>query len=186
MDGLQLSSGNRGVLNGAWGVWVKNGADTLIRNLNAQTRMVRDVAVQGLQPGTVIVNSELSCFFRNFAVALGGKHGLGTETAWSVNPTCARTLVKDSVTGSANIGQAALAADGWVTGDSVSVAQPKRLAGCNKHAAYGCCCLQALVSTWLCRPWLLAPTACCSATSMWATAAGLGVRWPQCSRPRAS
>jgi hypothetical protein len=58
VDGLQLSSGNRGVLNGAWGVWVKNGADTLIKDLNAQARMVRDIAVQGLQPGTVIVNSK--------------------------------------------------------------------------------------------------------------------------------
>lgn len=58
VDNLQLSSGSRGVNNGAWGVWVKNGADTLIKGLNAQARMVRDIAVQGLQPGTVIVNSE--------------------------------------------------------------------------------------------------------------------------------
>lgn len=58
VDGLQLSSGGRGVNNGAWGVWLKNGADTLVKDFNAQARMVRDVAVQGLQPGTVIVNSK--------------------------------------------------------------------------------------------------------------------------------
>lgn len=58
VDGLQLSSGGRGVNNGAWGVWLKNGADTLVKYFNAQARMVRDVAVQGLQPGTVIVNSK--------------------------------------------------------------------------------------------------------------------------------
>jgi hypothetical protein len=58
IDGLQLSSGGRGVNNGAWGVWLKNGADTLVKDFNAQARMVRDIAVQGLQPGTVIVNSE--------------------------------------------------------------------------------------------------------------------------------
>jgi hypothetical protein len=60
VDGLQVSSGGRGVINGAWGIWLKNGADTLVTNFNAQARMVRDVAVQGLQPGTVIVNSECS------------------------------------------------------------------------------------------------------------------------------
>lgn len=58
VDGLQLSSSGRGVNNGAWGVWLKNGADTLVKDFNAQARMVRDVAVQGLQPGTVIVNSK--------------------------------------------------------------------------------------------------------------------------------
>jgi hypothetical protein len=58
VEGLQLSSGNRGVNHGAWGVWLKNGADNLVKSFNAQARMVRDIAVQGLQPGTVIVNSE--------------------------------------------------------------------------------------------------------------------------------
>lgn len=58
VDGLQVSSGGRGVINGAWGIWIKNGADTLVTNFNAQARTVRDIAVQGLQPGTVIVNSE--------------------------------------------------------------------------------------------------------------------------------
>jgi hypothetical protein len=58
VDGLQLSSGSRGVNNGLWGVWLKNGADNLIRNFNAGSRLVRDIAVQGLQPGTVISNSE--------------------------------------------------------------------------------------------------------------------------------
>ncbi|KAF6262421.1 hypothetical protein COO60DRAFT_1676006 [Scenedesmus sp. NREL 46B-D3] len=57
VDGLQLSSGSRGVNNGLWGVWLKNGADNLIRNFNAGSRLVRDIAVQGLQPGTVISNS---------------------------------------------------------------------------------------------------------------------------------
>jgi hypothetical protein len=58
VDGLQLSSGSRGVNNGLWGVWLKNGADNLIRNFNAGSRLVRDIAVQGLQPDTVISNSE--------------------------------------------------------------------------------------------------------------------------------
>lgn len=60
VDGLQItaSSPGRGVTQGAWGVWAKNGADTLIKNFNADARMVRDIAVQGLQPGTVIVNSK--------------------------------------------------------------------------------------------------------------------------------
>lgn len=58
VDNLQLISGNRGVSSGAWGVWIKNGADMLVKNLNAQARMVRDITVQGLQPGTAIVNSK--------------------------------------------------------------------------------------------------------------------------------
>jgi hypothetical protein len=58
VDGLQISSGGRGVNNGHWGVWLKNGADNLIKNLNVGNRLVRGVAVQGLQPGTVITNSE--------------------------------------------------------------------------------------------------------------------------------
>jgi hypothetical protein len=58
VDGLQLSSGSKGVNDGLWGVWLKNGADNLIRNFNAGSRLVRDIAVQGLQPGTVVSNSE--------------------------------------------------------------------------------------------------------------------------------
>lgn len=64
VDGLQLSSGSRGVNNGLWGVWLKNGADNLIRNFNAGSRLVRDIAVQGLQPGTVISNSECTAAHR--------------------------------------------------------------------------------------------------------------------------
>lgn len=62
VDGLQLSSGGRGVNNGLWGIWLKNGADNLIKNYNAGSRLIRDIAVQGLQPLTVIVNSECSGF----------------------------------------------------------------------------------------------------------------------------
>lgn len=64
VDGLQISSGSRGVNNGLWGVWLKNGADNLIKNLNIGNRMVRGVAVQGLQPGTVITNSELQAIVK--------------------------------------------------------------------------------------------------------------------------
>lgn len=66
IDNLQLSSGGRGINNGAWGVWLKNGADNIIKNFNAGSRLVRDIAVQGLQPGTVIANSELA--------SAGGRH----------------------------------------------------------------------------------------------------------------
>lgn len=87
VDGLQLSSGNRGVNNGAWGVWLKNGADILVKDLNAQARMVRDIAVQGLQPGTVIVNSECQ--------ACGGAcAGILPHQAQSVN---ARMHMSDTV-----------------------------------------------------------------------------------------
>ena len=54
---VELASGPRGVDNGAWGVWLKNGADNLITGLSVSTRFVRDVAVQGVQPGTVLANS---------------------------------------------------------------------------------------------------------------------------------
>lgn len=81
VDGLQLSSGSRGVNNGLWGVWLKNGADNLIRNFNAGSRLVRDIAVQGLQPGTVISNSECSrCRARvdNAVTAAPGRRACGT------------------------------------------------------------------------------------------------------------
>jgi hypothetical protein len=54
---VELTSGPRGVDNGAWGVWLKNGADNLITGLAVTTRFVRDVAVQGVQVGTVVANS---------------------------------------------------------------------------------------------------------------------------------
>ena len=57
VDGLQLSSGGRGVNNGLWGIWLKNGADNLVRGFRAGARLIRGIAVQGLQPGTVIANS---------------------------------------------------------------------------------------------------------------------------------
>ncbi len=55
---VQLTSGSRGTDNGLWGMWFKNGADNLVTNFQIQTRFVRDIALQGLQPGMVINNGE--------------------------------------------------------------------------------------------------------------------------------
>jgi len=43
---------------GLWGAWLKNGADNLVKNVNIGNRLVRGIAIQGLQPGTVITSSK--------------------------------------------------------------------------------------------------------------------------------
>lgn len=55
---VQLGSGPRGPDNGLWGIWLKNGADVLLRNVQFATRFLRDIAVQGAQVGTVVSNCE--------------------------------------------------------------------------------------------------------------------------------
>jgi len=50
VDGLQISSGSRGVNNGLWGVWLKNGADNLIKSLNVGSRLVRGLPCKDYNP----------------------------------------------------------------------------------------------------------------------------------------
>jgi hypothetical protein len=58
IENVELGAGPRGVDTGAWGVWLKNGADVVVKGLRVSTRFVRDIAVQGVQTGTVVVNCE--------------------------------------------------------------------------------------------------------------------------------
>ena len=58
---MELSAGPRGVDSGTVGIWLKNGADVLVKGVRVATRFVRDIAVQGLQPLTVIANCKCAC-----------------------------------------------------------------------------------------------------------------------------
>jgi hypothetical protein len=59
IQNVELGAGPRGVDSGTWGIWLKNGADVLVKGVRVTTRFSRDIAVQGLQPLTVIANCKL-------------------------------------------------------------------------------------------------------------------------------
>jgi hypothetical protein len=79
---VQLGSGPRGPDNGLWGIWLKNGADVLLRNVQFATRFLRDVAVQGAQVGTVVANCELWGGWGGGASGPQGRNGMGGSRRW--------------------------------------------------------------------------------------------------------